>query len=72
MERGSIAVSLSAPQYVKTHVDSLRSSHIPVLLHETGLVQDEDAPFCVSPCLVARGRVAWQLQRGSLDVAAPS
>jgi hypothetical protein len=34
-----------ASQYVKNHVDSFWSRHIPVLLHLTGEVQDEGAPF---------------------------
>jgi hypothetical protein len=47
-----------APQYVKNHVDSSWSRHIPdVLLHLTGQVQDEGAPFGnlnFVPCSSAR------------------
>jgi hypothetical protein len=34
-----------ASQYVRTHVDSVWFCHIPVLLHVTGSVLDEGAPF---------------------------
>jgi hypothetical protein len=72
------SVTLSpASQYVKTHVDSSWSRHIPVLLHKTGWVLDEGAPLVivnsapfllllqpVSPRRLAVAAVAaWQLQR---------
>ena len=61
-------VTLSpASQYVKNHVDSILSCHIPVPLHWAGLVLDGDAPFGISKQQTSfyscREGLAWQLQR---------
>jgi hypothetical protein len=47
MERLARVTLSPTSQYVKNHVDSICSCHIPVLLHWTGSVLDGGAPFGV-------------------------
>jgi hypothetical protein len=58
MELARVAL-LPASQYVKTHVDSIWSCHIPVLLHWTGSVLDEGAPFGISKLRSIRAVKGW-------------
>jgi hypothetical protein len=54
---------------VKNHVDSILSCHIPVPLHWTGLVLDEDAPFGISKFRSIRAVKGWHgWQLGAVQV----
>jgi hypothetical protein len=58
MELASVTLS-PASQYVKNYVDFVWSCHIPVLLHLTGSVLDEGAPFGISKLRSIRAVKGW-------------